>query len=361
MNIIQKPSENYNSRNGVVPDCICNHITASSTASSAYNWFQSKDNTDSSAHFIIDKDGTVYQCVSIQNMAWANGNSLNPSSSSYYKNAKSDIVSNRRMNANLYTVSIEHVCVSGGNLTSAQLQASIELHKYIISEVKRIYGVTIPANRQHILGHYQISPVNKPNCPGEDFPYDKIIAGLNPVQTVTVAVGGNTSNVTSSLPISLDTRSYQFPSIGNKYTFLIRNYHTQPTLVSSNPDIVSVKYNTINDSRGTTSIIKSLKEGVSYISTVVNGKAMGFLAGYGFVLDTHSKDMKVGQTYTVLAKCVNKPTVDITGHDVIDITYIGSDCRGYLFNIKAVGKIGGSHADFITADGHKDRIVVNVK
>ena len=166
---------------------IVNHITAGSTASGALATLCNPAR-EASAHFVVDKDGTVYQLVALDRAAWANGTSTTPSDSRYYGRSALAAVRNRCTNANYYTISIEHVCVSGGELTAEQLAASIELHRYIIAEVRRLYGVTIPVSREYIIGHCEINPVTKPNCPGKDFPYNKILEGLQ-----NVAITSDTS------------------------------------------------------------------------------------------------------------------------------------------------------------------------
>ena len=187
MNIVQHPSPNYGSRNGWKPDMIVNHITAGSTASGALATLCNPAR-EASAHFVVDKDGTVYQLVALDRAAWANGTSNVATDNRYYGRSKLATVRDRRVNANLYTISIEHVCVSGGTLTTEQLAASIDLHRYIIGEVKRLYGVAIPVDRAHIVGHCEINPVTKPNCPGKDFPYNRILEGLQ-----NVAITSDTS------------------------------------------------------------------------------------------------------------------------------------------------------------------------
>ena len=177
MNIVQHPSPNYGSRNGWKPDMIVNHITAGSTAAGALATLCNPAR-EASAHFVVDKDGTVYQLVALDRAAWANGTSNAATDNRYYGRSKLAAVRDRRVNANLYTISIEHVCVSGGTLTTEQLAASIDLHRYIITEVKRLYGVTIPATREYIVGHSEINPKTKPDCPGERFPFDAILEGL---------------------------------------------------------------------------------------------------------------------------------------------------------------------------------------
>ena len=83
------------------------------------------------------------------------------------------------LNPNLYCVSIE--CEgfwkdTKGKLTNKALNSAVELTKHIVAEVKRIYGVTIPIDREHIIGHYQINSVTRSHCPGELFPFDELIA-----------------------------------------------------------------------------------------------------------------------------------------------------------------------------------------
>ena len=54
-----------------------------------------------------------------------------------------------------------------------------ELIKHIRSEVKSIFGVEIPADREHIVGHFEVSPITKPNCPGQNYQFNEIIAAVS--------------------------------------------------------------------------------------------------------------------------------------------------------------------------------------
>lgn len=167
-------ANHWNHRSGHKPIAIVNHITEGSVQS-ARNWFKNPASQVSS-HFIVAKDGTVYYMVPITETTWCNGGIEYPAD----KQTKV-IRDNPRINPNYYTVSIEHEGVWSerkGGLTEPQLKATIELHKWIISEVKKAYGVTIPADRDHILGHMDISPRSRPNCPGQNFPFDAIIRAL---------------------------------------------------------------------------------------------------------------------------------------------------------------------------------------
>ena len=127
MNLIKNLSPNYESRRGIIPCLIVNHITGGDRASSALNWFANPQ-SQTSSNYIVDTNGDIYECVPLQYAAWANGTTTVSTSKVYYGNAVNPVVKQRGGNANLYSVSIEHVNEWGGNLTEKQLAATIELH-----------------------------------------------------------------------------------------------------------------------------------------------------------------------------------------------------------------------------------------
>ena len=177
--IIKKNSPNKMSRKGWKPDIIVSHITEGSYAG-AVSWL-CNPKSGASAHFVVSKKGEITQLVDIREAAWCNGTSTDPNKNNYYGKSSLKLVRDRKTNANYYTISIEHEGFYNqgkGKLTPEQLEATIWLHKYIIDEVKKIYGIEIPLDREHIVGHYQIDPVRKPNCPGSAFQFDKIIQAL---------------------------------------------------------------------------------------------------------------------------------------------------------------------------------------
>lgn len=57
------------------PKIVVTHFTAGGSAASSANWFASRDNTNSSAHVVIDRDGTIIQCVNFGEVAWHAGKS----------------------------------------------------------------------------------------------------------------------------------------------------------------------------------------------------------------------------------------------------------------------------------------------
>ena len=194
----------YNGRAGWKPDMICDHITAGSF-SSAINTFMNKT-CEVSSHFIVGKDGTIVQMVPLTDGAWCNGTRVDDSSRSY-KVAKSAIVRSRKTNCNYYTVSIEHENLGGGELTEPQLKASIALHIHIIKEVKRLYGVDIPVDREHIIGHYQVANY-KPLCPGLLFPWDKLIEGIKAGLAGSTPVAAPTTTTIPTVNPSDNVKKY---------------------------------------------------------------------------------------------------------------------------------------------------------
>lgn len=192
MRITKKNSPNkYNGRRGWKPDMIVCHITEGSY-NGAVSWL-CNPKSQASAHYVVAKDGRVTQLVDLKDGAWCNGTSTKSSSKVYCGKSSLKAVRDRRTNANYYTVSIEHEGVwkeNKGKLTEAQKAATIELIKHIRDEVKKIFGVEIPADRAHIVGHYEVSPITKPHCPGENFQFDEIIK----------AVGGSNVPVAPNAP-----------------------------------------------------------------------------------------------------------------------------------------------------------------
>lgn len=170
MEIIQSPSPNFSSRHGYSPIAIVDHITAGAYPG-CLTWLQNPA-AQASAHFIINKAGRTDQLVDLQYAAWHAGIVKNPNWGLY--NGK---------NPNWYTVGIEHECISGGELTELQYQATLALHKYLIN----LFPAITP-DTDHIIGHYRINPVQRPNCPGPNFPWQRLFADLTQ-QGVNIAIG----------------------------------------------------------------------------------------------------------------------------------------------------------------------------
>lgn len=162
--MIQKQSPNFGvGRLGFKPEAIVIHIM-DGTLSGTDSWF-AKPTSQVSAHYGIGKNGEVHQYVQEENTAWHAGRVSNPTWS-LIKNG---------INANLYTIGIEHEGKSDDVWTDDMKKSSASL----IREVCKKWN--IPVDREHVIGHYQIFS-DKPNCPATN---KSIINEL-----VTLARGG---------------------------------------------------------------------------------------------------------------------------------------------------------------------------
>ena len=180
MKITQRSTRKKMARYGWRPDVIVNHITEGGY-SGAVGWL-STGSGQVSSHFVTSRRGEVTQIVPLEWAAWCNGTQWFNAQNAYFTGrAKSALVRERRTNANYFSVSIEHEGWTGktdGQLTEAQYQATLELHKHIITELERIYNFTFKIDRDHIIGHVDVAPREKPTCPGKYFPFNRLIADL---------------------------------------------------------------------------------------------------------------------------------------------------------------------------------------
>ncbi|CAH1205545.1 hypothetical protein PAECIP111893_02368 [Paenibacillus plantiphilus] len=171
INIEKMLVPNYGTRGTHKPIAIVDHITIGKRGS-VINTFMNPGGN--SSHYLVCRDGAILQFVDLTNRAHTNGIVNTP---------KSPLV--RQMggiNANYYTATIEHEGYLGngidGELTEAQFYASCWLHKWIQTEVIRIYGNTISLNSHQVIAHNQIDS-KKGTCPGVNFPWTRLYAELS--------------------------------------------------------------------------------------------------------------------------------------------------------------------------------------
>lgn len=175
---VWKPSANFwTGRGGISPKWIIDHGTA---GPNAVAWLTSPDNTDSSAHFVITVDGTVYQLVDTDDSAWGNG----------VLESGHDPWWTADINPNLQTISIEHEKLDVNNanpITDAQKKSSFALQTWLCNQ----YHIRkAPANADGgITGHYSISPGTRMHCPG-NYPWNDLWAALG------ITGGGSTTMAT---------------------------------------------------------------------------------------------------------------------------------------------------------------------
>lgn len=160
MNIQWAGSPNFTAgRNGKKIVAIVNHITAG-LMPGTLSWMRNPA-AKASAHYLVTKQGQIYQMVRDHDMAWHAGFVNKPSWDLY-----------DGTNPNRYTLGIEFECLSGGELTEPQYQAGLAL----IGDLSKKYG--IPIDTKHIIGHYRIDAVNRPNDPGPNFPWTRLFNDL---------------------------------------------------------------------------------------------------------------------------------------------------------------------------------------
>lgn len=150
----------YNGRKGYKPEAIVNHITAG-YMNGCLSWMTSVA-SQASSNYLVTRDGRIIQMVKDEDGAWANGG-INKPNWSLLKSGT---------NPNYYTISIEHEGFPDDGLTEIQYQATLWLHKYLIGKWD------IPADKEHIIGHYKIDSVSRSRCPGKLFPWDRLFDDL---------------------------------------------------------------------------------------------------------------------------------------------------------------------------------------
>jgi|GEM_PF-791620 len=140
-------------------------------------------NAQKSAHFCIGKQGEVEQYVSINDtaygngLAWKNGQWFNPRGIQVNPSWQ-DIIA--KVNPNQYTISIEHEGKPEDLWTQPMYDANNRVLQWIAGEI----GIQSTGDFQYVvhhtlIGHNEINPVDRPNCPGPNVQWDKIAADAN--------------------------------------------------------------------------------------------------------------------------------------------------------------------------------------
>lgn len=154
---------------------ICDHIMQGYIAGSFARF--NNPGQEVSAHFGVGLSGRIVQFVDMGRSAWANGilqDGFDVTLPWLLECKTKGINPNRR------TISIEHEGFTGVKMPEAQYQATLFLHKEIIKA-----WPNIRPGRKTIIGHNQISPKDKPFCPGSGFPFDRLITDLQEAQQVS--------------------------------------------------------------------------------------------------------------------------------------------------------------------------------
>lgn len=125
-----------------------------------------------SAHFCIGKDGAIEQYVSVNDtayangLAWKDGQWYNPAGKAVQPMWQ-DLIP--KVNPNLYTISIEHEGYPADKWTEAMYDANNRLLLWLAEQFDLTY---VP--HRTLIGHCEIDPVDKANCPGPHVEYARM-------------------------------------------------------------------------------------------------------------------------------------------------------------------------------------------
>ncbi len=117
-----------------------------------------------SAHYGVSKEGRIDKYVYTTRVAWHCGIVNNPTAQIYFEQGE--------VNPNAYMLGIEHEGFPEDGLTEEQYQATLWLHKRLVIT----YGIRV--GRDRIIGHRELDAVNRANCPGLKFPWDRLMGDL---------------------------------------------------------------------------------------------------------------------------------------------------------------------------------------
>ncbi|HYG58966.1 MAG TPA: peptidoglycan recognition family protein [Symbiobacteriaceae bacterium] len=159
----------YGTRHGHRPVSIVCHIAEGSLAS-VDSWFQNPA-AQASTHYCIGPGGEIHQYVDLNCAPFANGRV--ESGATWW-----GLQEFPGVNPNYLTISIEtagkHPDPARGRYYTPT-EAQVTAYTHLIAWLCQQYGIR--CDREHIIGHYEISPESRPNCPGPNFPFVQIIEG----------------------------------------------------------------------------------------------------------------------------------------------------------------------------------------
>jgi len=151
---IQYHTRHFSKRlSGSVIDSIIIHDTGGKTAEGTLKWFDNEISKVSS-HYLIDKDGTLYECVPVEEKAWHAG-----TSTLFGKD-----------NVNDFSIGIELV-----DDNDADKYPKDQIAKLIDLCTELALSHHISLNR--IVGHEHIAPGRKVD-PGKDFPWYEFLVTI---------------------------------------------------------------------------------------------------------------------------------------------------------------------------------------
>lgn len=166
---INIPPTNF-TRGATRRDAAVLHIAVGSEAAVIAEFSNPK--TRKSSHFLVSKTGHVSQFVSILDTSYANGLSWD---GAHWVDPEGVVLGvgdhpapswpglRPPLNPNSQTITIEREGRPADVPTPAMTRATVELLRWIGTQAPTLRQYT---PRQNLIGHYEISPVSRANCPG---------------------------------------------------------------------------------------------------------------------------------------------------------------------------------------------------
>lgn len=162
---------------------LCYHIAAGSRDGTV-SWFANPA-SQVSAHFLICRDGEILQFVDITDTAWTQGTINKPT----WPLLKTYPKPNRVL------IGIEHEGNPGDLWTGAMYKADVALTLYLCERLG------IKPERPYLLGHSELDSVDRPNCPGPNFPWPTFLDDLQRAWKGTIAVPDNAPKFVRPIPV----------------------------------------------------------------------------------------------------------------------------------------------------------------
>lgn len=141
-----------------------------------------------SAHFCVGKQGELEQYVSVNDTAFANGLRWDATKHKWFCPHNNPVNPSWQDlmppdNPNLYTISIEHEGMPDEKWTDAMYEMNNRLLVWLAEQFDLTYVA-----RRTLIGHHEIDPVDKPNCPGGNVEWERMVndvAAINAARKLT--------------------------------------------------------------------------------------------------------------------------------------------------------------------------------
>jgi len=151
--VIDRPSPNFNSRRGTRIDVIVLHHTGSNNGRADLAWLRDK-NSEVSAHYLVDRDGRIYQLVADADRAWHAGKCA---------------LRGRETDMNSRALGIE--LVNDGTGRTPYTEQQYQALEALVSYLATTYGVPL----ENLVGHKDVAiPPGRKNDPSPNFDFDRI-------------------------------------------------------------------------------------------------------------------------------------------------------------------------------------------